>query len=363
MDTTSAQHYIKQIHAILLAVFGRLRLDPRHLGCFAILIMAAIVGQTANLSKLSVYAASPVKKSSIYRRFQNFFRHVRISQAMIASYVFHIINISDSNKAKISIDRTEWKFATVWHNLFVASVVFMGVSIPFMWVNLAKKGASSDKERLDFLFCILAIIPPNLIDFITMDREFASNKVFEFLAKKHVPFDLRMKMNTKVLYRGKLYRADFFGKDLKPGDYYQLPEKVRIYGHAVWLSILKTSTGELLILATSHKPSKAFQWYADRWQIECCFKALKTHGFNIEDTHLKDPERVETLMGVLVMAYIFAYKVGILRAENEPIEIKKHGRPQYSIITYGLEALIRMLLYPPTENPVSDDFFRLLSCT
>jgi len=363
MDTTSTQHYIKQIHAILLIVFARLRLDPRALCCFAILIMAAILGQTANLSKLATYAASSAKKTSIYRRFQNFFRYVHISQAMIASYVFHVIKISDSNKARIAIDRTEWKFRTVWYNLFVASVVFMNVSIPFMWVNLAKKGASSNKERLDFLWCILAIIPPKLIEFITMDREFASNKFFEFLAQKHVPFDLRMKINTLVLYKGKVYSADFFGKDLKIGEYYQVPEKVRIYGHAVWLSVLKTLTGELLILATSHKPSKAFQWYADRWQIECCFKALKTHGFNIEDTHLKDPERVETLMGVLVMAYVFAYKVGILKAENEPIEVKQHGRFQYSIITYGLEALIRMILYPPTKNSVPDDFFRLLSCT
>ena len=42
---------------------------------------------------------------------------------------------------------------------------------------------------------------------------------------------------------------------------------------------------------------------ADRWQIETLFGCLKTRGFNFEDTHLTDPERLSKLLGLLALAF------------------------------------------------------------
>lgn len=51
---------------------------------------------------------------------------------------------------------------------------------------------------------------------------------------------------------------------------------------------LKNQEGkaELQIIVSYNKPEKALATYKKRWQIETCFRAMKSGGFNIEDTHL-----------------------------------------------------------------------------
>jgi IS4 transposase len=41
-----------------------------------------------------------------------------------------------------------------------------------------------------------------------------------------------------------------------------------------------------------HRLENAVAAYRQRWQIETMYKAMKSTGFNIEDTHLSDIERV-----------------------------------------------------------------------
>lgn len=43
--------------------------------------------------------------------------------------------------------------------------------------------------------------------------------------------------------------------------------------------------------------------YKERWQIETAFRALITSGFNIEETHLQDIERIEKLFTLVIIAF------------------------------------------------------------
>ena len=63
----------------------------------------------------------------------------------------------------------------------------------------------------------------------------------------------------------------------------------------------KEGKPELQIVISFNKPDDAMEIYKERWQIETAFRALKTSGFNIEDTHLTEIERIEKLLA-LVMA-------------------------------------------------------------
>jgi IS4 transposase len=44
----------------------------------------------------------------------------------------------------------------------------------------------------------------------------------------------------------------------------------------------KTLKQEFLIIVSFNKPENAQQDYQKRWQIEMCFKAMKSSGFDIE---------------------------------------------------------------------------------
>ena len=55
-----------------------------------------------------------------------------------------------------------------------------------------------------------------------------------------------------------------------------------------------------------------------RWGIETAFRAMKSSGFNIEDTHMRDMDRIARLVAMVCMALVWAYLVG----EHKDINIK-----------------------------------------
>lgn len=74
---------------------------------------------------------------------------------------------------------------------------------------------------------------------------------------------------------------------------------VKVNGQLCYLSASKVLNNkgivELQLIVSFSKPEDAQELYKERWQIETAFKALKTSGFNIEDTHLTDVDRIEKL--------------------------------------------------------------------
>lgn len=78
----------------------------------------------------------------------------------------------------------------------------------------------------------------------------------------------------------------------------------------------KEGTSEFQFLISFRNPSLARECYKKRWQIETMFKALKISGFNLENTHLKDIERIEKLVAIIFIAFLWCYLVGIFLHET-----------------------------------------------
>lgn len=101
----------------------------------------------------------------------------------------------------------------------------------------------------------------------------------------------------------------------------------------------------MLIVGNHHLFS--VQTYKDRWQIETLFKAMKSSGFNIEDTHMRDIDRIERLVAVVCVALVWAYLVGDYKdVYIKRIRILKHGHRAKSIVKYGLEEIADVLNRP-----------------
>ena len=89
---------------------------------------------------------------------------------------------------------------------------------------------------------------------------------------------------------------------------------------------------------------------------------MKSSGFDLEKTHLQDLERIEKLVLLLMVAFIWCYKVGIyLHLEVKQIKVKKHGRMAVSIFKYGLKHISNVLLN--TNNQSVMNINQFLSCT
>jgi sulfur relay (sulfurtransferase) complex TusBCD TusD component (DsrE family) len=70
------------------------------------------------------------------------------------------------------------------------------------------------------------------------------------------------------------------------------PRIVKVNGVFCYLSATlsqkKGEKPELLIIISYNKNEQSFLNYKERWQIETCFRAMKSRGFDIENTHLQE---------------------------------------------------------------------------
>ncbi len=96
-------------------------------------------------------------------------------------------------------------------------------------------------------------------------------------------------MNPKT---GEKFKASWLFDDLKLNQIKFIHSIYYINNQLCYLSSSKVknkdSKSELRIIISFCKPEIAQKIYKERWQIETTFRALKTSGFNIEDTHLTD---------------------------------------------------------------------------
>ncbi len=124
----------------------------------------------------------------------------------------------------------------------------------------------------------------------------------------------------------------------------------------------KGDTPDFLIIISFNKPEQAQIKYAERWQLETCFKSLKSSGFNLEETHLTDINRLEKLILLMTRSFIWCYNIGIFLHENmRSISIKTHGRKEQSIFKYGLSYVAGILLNSKNQSHIN--IFEFLSCT
>lgn len=118
---------------------------------------------------------------------------------------------------------------------------------------------------------------------------------------------------------------------------------------------------EWLFLASPVYCAKAVEYYKERWQIETLFKALKTQGFNLEDTHLVEQAKLAKLLALLSIDSVWCYKAVVWLDEQKPIRIlKTTGQRLYSFFKYGFDYIQHLLLNSMKDHKLKS-VFTLLS--
>ena len=111
---------------------------------------------------------------------------------------------------------------------------------------------------------------------------------------------------------------------------------------------------------TNQSPKNAIACYLRRWEIECLFSALKTKGWRFEDTRVTRPERIEKLLVLLAIGFVWAHKIGEWKASVKPIVLKKirnQKRPKSSFFRFGLDHFRDLL----TNSRITKKLFSKMS--
>ena len=316
--------------------------------CLAQLMLAMISVRTVNLTQLALAFESTVQSESVYQRVKRFFRHHVFETEQVALLVTRWLDLGD--RWLLCLDRTNWQLGQKPINLLILSVAYHGVAIPLMWTSLDKKGNSSTAERIALLERFLKHFAVEQIDCLTADREFRGYDWLAYLIKRGIRFRLRIPNNTQTHNRQRNARMPvtrLFA--IQVGETMILNRPRQLWGQALYLVATRSAAGEYVIVITAHAPAQALADYRRRWEIECLFSAMKRRGFNLEDTHMIEAERLCRLIAVLTLAMCWCYKVGVWMDARQPIHRKSHQRRAQSVIRLGLDTLRRALLNTALE--------------
>lgn len=324
--------------------------------------LVALIIQTGTVSlwRLAGHVDTRAKTLSVHRRFERFFQHVHLDEASMARLIVHIMGLKDK-PWHLALDRTNWKFGRRHINILMLGVVHGKVCIPLFWVLLDKAGNSNAKERIDLMARLNEVFPDQPMASLSGDREFIGEAWLHWLYKQGIPFVLRLKENMHVWNENHVpvklsVHAVRLGKRqsrILKGTWYlgTDPSKATT---PIKIAMMRLKSGEMLIVAASRVRIKtALPIYRNRWGIETLFSALKTRGLGLEDTHMTDPRKLATLMGVLAIAFCLAYKTGLWLARIKPPRRKSHGRLQRSLFALGLNAF-RKAMVKMSEQEIYD---------
>ena len=334
------------------------RLNLSHRKCIIALIRALLTVLSVNLLRLAREAFPQTGTLSTVRRIQRLlalgiFKITAVGKVIVKS-------LPAQEKYILTMDRTTWELGKRVYNILAIGICFDGISIPIYFQTLPKRGATNFVEQISFMEHVLDIIPAENIECLVADREFGYPKFIKWLNLMEIPYCLRIRENTYIrdTSDGRCRKAKTILASLAEGNTVVLSHsfrmnktlKVRIY--AVRRHV-NQSEESLLILATPVGSRFTDRIYRHRWQIETTFRAMKTIGFNMEETHLPLNGRFQNMLVLIIIAYACAFIDGLVRMRQNPIPLmKRNGRKRFSIFTWGLDMItVDILQHQQMINP------------
>jgi hypothetical protein len=318
-------------------------------------ILSVIKTRTVNLSKLSQAFETNSLASSNYKRLQRFFRLFIIN---MDDFTRLIITWLPEDTWVLCMDRTNWKIGKTNVNILVIAVAYKKIAIPLLWCFLNKKGNSNTQERIEIMNRYIELFGVKRINYFTGDREFIGEKWVKYLQSKGISFHIRVPKSTMVSNRHgtsvfKITRLF----SLKNNEIMMLNSPRKLWNVLVYVGALRTEEGFVIIISDKHA-SNLVKDYLVRWEIETLFVCLKTKGFNLEDTKIRDPERLSKLFALLTITFIGCYRVGEWDNDLKPIRILTHKRPAQTLFSHGLNILNRIAL---NSHLMLNDFIKYMN--
>lgn len=336
--------YISELRGILSQ---QLNWHKSRVDCFAQMLLALFMVRSVNLSEIAV--AMDGTKASIdsrYKRIYRFFSTFELDFIWIARWIYSLF-FNSQQKIYIAIDRTNWYWGKAKINVFMLSICYEGIAIPIFWRLLNKAGSTTAQEQIELLSRFIKTFGKESIQGVLGDREFPNKALIAWLVEESIPFYLRIKGNVDICIGNKKFKtsAQLFNH-LAAYQQQIFGMKVTIFGQSLYLAGSKHSREDLMIVVTNQPPKNAIACYLRRWEIETLFAALKTKGWRFEDTRVIEPKRIEKLLVLLALGFVWAHRIGEWKASINPIPFKKlrnQKRPKNSFFRLGLDHLRDLL--------------------
>jgi hypothetical protein len=296
--------------------------------------------RTTNLNKvkdklsLIIGNGCKTKPESNYKRLTRFFQlpdkeKAGLIKALLCLCMYTLRQKGGKPKYLV-LDGTSWELGTKKIHLLTLGVLVNGVCIPICWEDLDKKGTSCLAERKALLdracqwYRLRGMI-------LLADREYIGEEWFNYLSSKGIEFIIRLRAGiykehvdsqTKEVdkyFKHQRWRYSAMEREARKVSNHGsgVSKQVEILGGKYTFVIFKNpkdgATEELFYyISTLRKRQNIVRLYPARWKIECCFKHLKSNGFNLEALNVRDCQKVKLMMAMVTFMYVLCANEGLL---------------------------------------------------
>jgi Transposase DDE domain len=198
-------------------------------------------------------------------------------------------------------------------------------SLPLAWQAEAGEANIGFAGQRRVLEQVRAGVPPGAKVMLLADRFYPSVDLFSWLHREGWHYRLRLK--------GNLLADTGEGDETTTGELAQgVNERyllnVRLFAQGGILTNLgivhEEGHPEPWIIALDGKPTRAAVLdYGARWAIEPTFADFKSRGFELQNSQLDHPDRLERLILIMVLAMYWCVRVGRDEAAHHPTALEK----------------------------------------
>jgi hypothetical protein len=207
----------------------------------------------------------------------------------------------------LSLDTT-----VVWNCLCIVwvGVVYRGRTIPIAWRVVAQASSTVRLWTIQrVLRQALRVIPEGVVVVLLADRGFADGKLMKYLRENlgwH--FRIRIKRSFQFQLAGTWHKVS--SVRLQKGQAYFTPTvslgKTSPYPNVYLAFAHDQHTDENWVIVSDEPTTlQTFAQYRLRFQVEASFLDLKSNGFNLEASRLRDKFSLTQLCGVIALTMLF----------------------------------------------------------
>ena len=317
---------------------------------FVWLVVGIFHSHSVSLSQIAGKVMSTAKNVSTVRRLSRFLASpavdVRSWYRSIAK-AWLLSQFQQVGEIRLIVDGTKIGFG---HQLLMVSLAYRRRAVPiaWSWVQHAR-GHSSGKQQISLLKYVGSLFPQNAPVFLVGDSEFGSIAVLRQLEQWHWFFVLRQKGNTGLWINEQVgwQRMEKFVQHAGqstwcPNSYLTQTEIHPVSALIHW----QAGEKEPWCLATNlPDASLTLRYYRRRMWTEEMFADFKKHGFDLENTMLRNPPRLSRLTLAVAFLYVWLLSVGsrTVRAGLRHF-VDRKDRRDLSLFQIGLRFIDRRLL-------------------
>jgi len=228
-------------------------------------------------------------------------------------------------------------------------VIYKGRALPLAWrVRQCPKGHFPEGLHIALVELVSNLIPEGTKVVFRGDGEFDGRKLQETMNEAGWWYACRTSKGNTATWEDETFYVEELGACLKPGRLIELKEVEftrEAYGPVMLLCCWAKGHAEpLYVVSNMSSAEEAIDYYKKRFRIETFFSDQKSRGFNIQKSHLTDPQRLSRLLIASCLAYIWLVYLGSLcKKDGWQSIIHRRKRCDLSLFQLGLRLLEHFL--------------------